>query len=86
MAGLHVSGRLKESDLLGVLRALRPGICEVIAHPGVTTPALEGRYAWGFEWSGELSALTSAEVRSAVERSGVCLVNYRRLAASDARE
>lgn len=85
MAGLHVSGRLKESDLLSLLGALRPGICEVIVHPGVTTPALEGRYAWRFEWSGELSALTSAEVRSAVERFGVCLVNYRRLAASDAR-
>lgn len=85
-AALHLSGRLKKADLLNVLQTLRPGICEVIAHPGVTTPALERHYAWGFDWSGELSALTSTEVQCAVRRADVCLVSYRGLTLLEAQE
>lgn len=85
-AGLHLSGRLKESDLLKVIQTLRPGLCEIVVHPGVTTPALKRRYAWGFDWSGELAALTSAEVQGAFRRADVCLVNYRDLVSSKIEE
>ncbi len=75
-AGLHLSGRLKTPDLLVILNTLRPGLCELIVHPGVNTPDLEGHYKWGFNWSGELSALTAGEVQDAVRCLGIQLINY----------
>ena len=74
--GLHLSGRLKAPDLLEVLNTLRPGLCELVVHPGVNTPDLEGHYKWGFNWSDELSALTAGEVQDVVRCLGIRLVNY----------
>lgn len=85
-SGLHLSGRLKTTDLLEALRALQPGIGELIVHPGVNTPDLESHYRWGFDWSGELSALTSGEVQEALRCLKIRLTNYRARALREAQE
>lgn len=85
-SGLHLSGRLKTTDLLEVLRALKPGLGELVVHPGVNTPDLERHYRWGFDWSGELSALTSGEVREALQYLKVRLTNYGACALREAQE
>jgi len=74
--GLHLSGRLVEGDLLRIVAALRPGISEIVAHPGIKTPALGARYRWNYEWSTELAALTSPQIISALRSNGVTLTRF----------
>ncbi|MDA0747655.1 MAG: ChbG/HpnK family deacetylase [bacterium] len=79
-AGLHLSGRLIEEDLLVMADQLRTGVCEFVVHPGMTTPALAAQYAsWNFDWSGELCALVSPSVQQRVKDSGAILTTYRKL-------
>jgi hopanoid biosynthesis associated protein HpnK len=74
--GLHLSGRLREADLLAIIPRLRPGISELVSHPGVQTPALCARYRWNYEWNSELAAVTSPGVVSLVQASGVQLIRF----------
>jgi predicted glycoside hydrolase/deacetylase ChbG (UPF0249 family) len=74
--GLHLSGRLVERDLLRIVAALRPGISEIVTHPGITTPALAARYHWNYEWSTELAALTSSRLISVLRSNGVKLTRF----------
>jgi hypothetical protein len=74
--GLHLSGRLTERNLLQIIAALRPGISEIVTHPGIKTPALGGRYHWNYEWSAELAALTSPQIVSALRGKGVKLTRF----------
>lgn len=77
-AGLHLSGRLKEVDLLNIFRYFRSGLGEVVVHPGVTTPELQTKYSsWGFDWTGELNALRSSKVRGAFGKSVVSFQTIR---------
>ena len=58
---------------------LPAGVTEVYVHPGVDTPELR---ATGATWAGrvdDLDLVTSAEVRSLLERAGVTLIGYREL-------
>lgn len=77
--GLHLGGRLSKDDLVGLLARLPPGISELVTHPGFTTPGLEEHYCWGYNWSGELSALTCPLVRSTLQASGVALTRFSQL-------
>lgn len=44
---------------------------ELVAHPGVNTPALESTYPdWNFNWTGERDALLSTEFDVAVSEAG----------------
>jgi predicted glycoside hydrolase/deacetylase ChbG (UPF0249 family) len=74
--GLHLSGRLREADLFEIVGDLQPGISEIVAHPGVGTPALTARYGWGYQWSTELAALTSSRITAFLRSSGVKLTRY----------
>ena len=58
---------------------LAPGVTEVQVRPGLDTPELR---AVGDHWSGrvdDLDLVTSAELRSLIERAGITLVGYRDL-------
>lgn len=74
--GLHLSGRLVERDLLRIIAALRPGISELVTHPGIETPALGARYPWTYEFSTDLAALTSPQVISAIRSNAVTLTRF----------
>jgi predicted glycoside hydrolase/deacetylase ChbG (UPF0249 family) len=68
-----------------ILRALarmpRGTIAELVAHPGTTTSALQARYDWGYDWSGETAALRDPELRRAIEREGWDLRSFADAAA-----
>jgi chitin disaccharide deacetylase len=74
--GLHLSGRLGEADLMKLLGDLRPGISEIVTHPGVKTGALSARYGWNYEWSAELAALTSPRTVEFLRSSGITLTRF----------
>jgi predicted glycoside hydrolase/deacetylase ChbG (UPF0249 family) len=79
-AGFQITGRYTASDLARLIRSLPEGSTEFMCHPGFCTDELRGaRTRLKESREEELRALTSPEVRAAVEESGVKLVNYREL-------
>ena len=74
--GLHLSGQLVERDLVKIVGGLRPGISEIVTHPGIATAALKAQYQWNYEWSAELAALTSPHVISVLRSGGVKLTRF----------
>lgn len=79
---LGVSGHLTvERIVRGLARVPRGAVAELVVHPGVTTPALQSRYDWGYDWSGETAALRDPELRRALERDGFDLRRFADLAA-----
>jgi hopanoid biosynthesis associated protein HpnK len=76
--GLHQTGQLSESYLLGLIPQLRPGITELYFHPaadvGGVAPPREAQH--------EVELLTSTQLKHALSASGVCLTTYARLTAS----
>ena len=76
-AGFQITGRFRAAELVELMAVLPEGSTELMVHPGRCGPALrsaptrlkESREA-------ELEALVSPEVRAAMVRSGIELVNY----------
>jgi predicted glycoside hydrolase/deacetylase ChbG (UPF0249 family) len=79
-AGFQITGHYGAAELARLIRELPDGVTEFMCHPGFCTEELrtaptrlkESRQR-------ELDALTSDEVRAAVEQSGVELTSYRDL-------
>jgi predicted glycoside hydrolase/deacetylase ChbG (UPF0249 family) len=78
-AGFQVTGRLDTARLTATLEKLPAGLTELMCHPGHLGPELQAA-ATRLKESREieLTALTSAEARRAVQRQRIELVNYRR--------
>jgi chitin disaccharide deacetylase len=75
--GFDCSGHLSAAYLLRHANCLPPGVTELICHPGTGDAETRSRYgAWGYCWDQEREALTSPEVRQALERAGVRLVRF----------
>ena len=64
LKGSEFSGRMTSETLLRLLGALRPGLTEILVHPGEDHPDLQQRYGhWrGFDWAAELAAVTDERV------------------------
>ena len=79
-AGFLVTGRLKTRELVGLLDSLPEGSTELMCHPGRCGAALRtARTRLKESREAELRALTATEVREAVARGGIELVNYGEL-------
>jgi predicted glycoside hydrolase/deacetylase ChbG (UPF0249 family) len=77
-AGFQVTGVLRTAELAALLAALPEGITELMCHPGRCGPALRNaRTRLKQSRERELEALCAPEIRAALERHGVELVNYR---------
>lgn len=77
-AGLFETGNLTEDNLLRILHNLKPGLTELVCHPGYAD--LSGPYErWGGRRELELATLTSDAVKRAVRAEEVRLINYRQL-------
>jgi predicted glycoside hydrolase/deacetylase ChbG (UPF0249 family) len=79
---LGMSGHLTADRILEGLAAVPDGaVAELVAHPGVTTPALRARYDWGYDWNGETAALSDPALREAIASRGFALRSFAELAA-----
>ncbi|HTX36317.1 MAG TPA: ChbG/HpnK family deacetylase [Bryobacteraceae bacterium] len=79
-AGFQITGRFRAASLAKLLAILPAGSTELMCHPGYCTEALRQAHTRLKESrEEELRALTAPEVRAAVERGGIELVNYRRM-------
>jgi hopanoid biosynthesis associated protein HpnK len=78
--GFDCAGHLSTAYLLRHVNRLPPGVTELICHPGSGDPETRSRYgAWGYCWDQEREALTSPEVRQALERAGVRVARFAEL-------
>ncbi len=79
-AGFQITGRFRTAELVALLNALPEGSTELMCHPGRCGESLRrARTRLKESREHELEALVSAEVRAALERNGIELVNYRGL-------
>ena len=79
---LGESGHLTiERILRGLARVPTGAVAELVTHPGVTTPALQSRYDWGYDWTGETAALSDPALRRTIEDQGFDLRRFADLAA-----
>jgi predicted glycoside hydrolase/deacetylase ChbG (UPF0249 family) len=78
--GFRLTGRYGAAELAEVIRNLPEGSTEFMCHPGLCTEELRAaRTRLKDSRRRELDALTSPEVRAALEESGVKLARYRDL-------
>lgn len=79
-AGFQITGRYTSADLVRLIGALPPGSTEFMCHPGICGTELRAaRTRLKDSREQELRALTSPEVRAALDQSGVTLVSYHDL-------
>jgi hopanoid biosynthesis associated protein HpnK len=69
--GLAWSGHMTADRVAGIVQRLADGLSELYLHPA-TAGGFEGAAA-GYDYAGELAALTSPKVRAAVAESGATL-------------
>jgi hopanoid biosynthesis associated protein HpnK len=83
-AGFQITGRFRAAELVELLAALPEGSTELMCHPGVCGPALRGaRTRLKESREQELEALVSPEVRAALDRNAIELVNYAGLRSGE---
>ncbi len=76
-AGFQITGRYDAAELARLIRRLPEGITEFMCHPGFCTAELRAaRTRLKESRRRELDALTSAQVRTALEESNVTLTRY----------
>ena len=79
--GMHQTGHVDERYLLALIGALPSGVSEIYCHPAEVAPAILAIHQPGYDHAAELTALTSARVRTALEAANVQLVSYADLAS-----
>jgi predicted glycoside hydrolase/deacetylase ChbG (UPF0249 family) len=82
-AGFQITGRYDRRELAALIRSLPEGSTEFMCHPGKCGEELRGaRTRLKESRERELEALTSPEVRAALQEQGVRLASYRDLGAT----
>lgn len=71
--GFDYSGHIDQAVLTQLLNEVKPGITELIMHPGLDASHL---YDWGFDWREELNALTSNTILQHIKMLGIQLTDY----------
>lgn len=76
-SGFQITGNYDSAALAVLIRSLPEGSTEFMCHPGINGEELRsGRTRLKESRERELRALTSPDVRKAIEESGVTLTNY----------
>jgi chitin disaccharide deacetylase len=76
-AGIAESGHLTEEALIRLLRSLKPGLTEIMVHPGFEDSVLDGwTLSRQYERERELRALISPTVKALVTGYQIKLVTY----------
>lgn len=81
--GLSASGHLNEPALLELLASLRPGVNEIMCHPGESDHATRTRYAWGYRWDEEALALRAQCVLQMVAERKIRLRHFGEIFSPD---
>jgi hopanoid biosynthesis associated protein HpnK len=80
--GVNDPGAMTQPRVLALLEDLPAGTTEMFFHPATGPFAGADPGTERFQWAAELAALTSDDVRSAIERRGIDSVTYGELAGA----
>lgn len=75
--GLAASGRMGEENLFRIAGNLRPGVNELMCHPGFSDPSTQDRYPWDYWWDDEGIALKSDTILDIVKTHNIQLSTFR---------
>jgi hopanoid biosynthesis associated protein HpnK len=81
-AGFADSGRMTTATLAAHLERLRPGVTELMTHPGCDDPTARPSFPTPYLWEAEVAALTDPGIRRRLEELRIALVPYRPLPRS----
>jgi len=74
--GFKKGGLIKEKDLLSFFDRIKPGITEIMCHPGYSDQEYMRKYSfWGYNPDEELKALTSQNVKNKLKDKGIELIS-----------
>ena len=65
--------------LLAYLKAIKPGVTEIMAHPGYTDEYVQTLSSWTFVREVELEVFTNSQVKEAIILNGLKLINFSHL-------
>lgn len=74
--GMAVSGHLTPQMTRGLIENLPTGVTEILCHPGTDNRKLTKAYDWGYDWEGELAAVTDRGVCDAVRTDNLQLTTF----------
>ena len=74
--GFLDSGTLNENILIGMVKNLKEGVTELVAHPGFLGPEIMDNYRFHANCEEELFALTSPKVKRLIAERGIKLVSF----------
>jgi predicted glycoside hydrolase/deacetylase ChbG (UPF0249 family) len=78
LSGIPESGHMTERRLLRTLSSLKPGVTEIMVHPGYHDVAMDGwPLSQRYRRDSEVASLTSPQVKELVNRRQIELVSYR---------
>ena len=74
--GFSERGRMNEERLSLILRRLKPGLAELMVHPGYDA---SDKYDWNYCWEDEFKALTSEKIKKIIKEQGITLTNFGKM-------
>ena len=76
--GFEESGNLSEQQILDLIEGLKPGVTELMTHPGHESPFLRARLNGyrNFSWESELQTLVSPAIRDRIEARNIQLCSF----------
>ncbi len=74
--GFRERGNMNEERLSLLLQRLKPGLTELMVHPGYDA---SGKYGWDYHWENEFQALTSERIENIIKEQGIMLTNFREM-------
>ncbi|ORU00188.1 Cellobiose phosphotransferase system YdjC-like protein [Anaerovibrio sp. JC8] len=78
-AGIVAGEAVTEENLAGVIRDLKPGVTEVMMHPGTHNGQLIPETGWDHDFEAEFKAMTSPAIIKLIEENKVKITNFRSL-------
>ena len=74
--GFRERGNMNEERLSLLLQRLKPGLTELMVHPGYDA---SGKYGWDYHWEDEFQALTSERIKNIIKEQGITLTNFGKM-------
>lgn len=72
--GMQFSGKISDRVFIKLLKHVKPGITEIVMHPGYESPELRQNLPWAyatFDWDIERKTLTSAQVKQFIQNNNI---------------
>jgi chitin disaccharide deacetylase len=74
--GFQERGKMNEEKLSLILQRLKPGLAEMMVHPGYDA---SGKYDWDYHWEDEIKALTSEKIKKIIKEQGITLTTFKEM-------